>query len=187
VSHSELRIVIGAGHYNNNPKWFHTQKKELHLLKKNDWLRRFKKDSISAILAEHVWEHLSYEEGIQAARNCYEFLKPGGYIRCAVPDGNFPNQEYQNMIQVGGPIIENHPAHSHKIVYTYQTLTTMFQTAGFKTDLLEYCDDDGKFHYRPWDPKEGMIYRSYLFDRRNDHGRLGFVSLILDAKKPLIS
>ncbi|WP_028775951.1 class I SAM-dependent methyltransferase [Shimazuella kribbensis] len=185
--HSKLRIVIGAGKYNNNPEWTHTQKNELHLLKTDDWLRKFKKESISAILAEHVWEHLTYEEGIQAAKNCYAFLIPGGYIRCAVPDGNFPDLEYQNMIQIGGPGSKNHPANSHKIVYTYQTLTTMFHTAGFKTSLLEYCDDNGQFYHHPWKPEEGMIYRSYLFDRRNKNGKLGFVSLILDAKKPFTS
>lgn len=30
-----------------------------------------------------------YEEGVEAARTCFDFLKPGGYVRCAVPDGFF--------------------------------------------------------------------------------------------------
>ncbi|EPZ57278.1 hypothetical protein H477_2356 [[Clostridium] sordellii ATCC 9714] len=29
---------------------------------------------------------MTKEEGIVAAKNCYDFLKEGGYIRVAVPD-----------------------------------------------------------------------------------------------------
>lgn len=47
-------------------------------------------------LAEHVWEHMTYEEGCQAAKNCYDYLADGGYLRVAVPDRNFRNEWYQN-------------------------------------------------------------------------------------------
>jgi hypothetical protein len=57
----------------------------------------------------HVWEHLTYDEGIQAAKICCEYLKPGGYIRCAVPDALFPNEEYQNIVKIGGPGPKDHP------------------------------------------------------------------------------
>lgn len=33
------------------------------------------------ILAEYVWEHISEIEGIVASKNCYDFIKPGGYLR----------------------------------------------------------------------------------------------------------
>ncbi len=49
------------------------------------------------MLAEHAWEHLTYEEGILAAINWYKYLKPGVYIRCAVPDINFRNDWYQML------------------------------------------------------------------------------------------
>ena len=83
----EIKVVIGAGEYVNNPGWIHTQEEELNLLDENMWQNRFNESSIRAILAEHVWEHLTYEEGIDAAKMCFKYLKPGGYIRCAVPDG----------------------------------------------------------------------------------------------------
>lgn len=178
-----IRIVIGASHYQNNPNWIHTQEDNLNLLIRDNWLQQFKKNSISVILAEHVWEHLTYEQGIQAAVTCFEFLKPHGYIRCAVPDGNFPDPKYQQLVQIGGPGPDNHPAATHQIVYTYQTLSKMFQTAGFKTNLLEYCDEGGKFHHFPWNPEDGVIYRSFPFDHRNKNGKIGFVSIILDAIK----
>lgn len=51
-------------------------------------------DSVDAFLTEHVFEHLSYEEGVEAGENLYKFLKDGGYIRVAVLDINFKNEWY---------------------------------------------------------------------------------------------
>ena len=65
---------------------------------------RFEYNSISAILAEHVWEHLTFEEGVRAAEICYEFLKPSGHIRCGVPDAFFQDEAYQNIVQIGAPV-----------------------------------------------------------------------------------
>lgn len=185
LSKHDLRVVIGSGPYNNNPGWIQTQEGELNLLRRDDWVKRFKPNSIAAILAEHVWEHLNYQEGVQAASICFEFVKPGGYVRCAVPDGYFQNEEYQKSVQIGGPGPASHPAASHQIVYHYKSLTSVFETAGFKVQLLEYCDEKGQFHYQEWNEQEGFIYRSKRFDHRNTAGILGFVSLIIDAKKPL--
>ncbi|MBM7839173.1 putative SAM-dependent methyltransferase [Alkalihalobacillus xiaoxiensis] len=132
------RIVIGAGEHNNNPTWLQTQEEQLNLLNRSKWEEHFPQSSLQAILAEHVWEHLTYEEGVQAAALCYDFLQPSGYVRCAVPDGYFPNEAYQKGVQVGGPGPADHPAASHKIVHTYKTLTAMFEEAGFQVSLLEY-------------------------------------------------
>lgn len=63
----DIKVVVGAGGSNNNPGWIHTQEDELNLLNKDCWDIKFAPNSITAILAEHVWEHLSYDEGIQAA------------------------------------------------------------------------------------------------------------------------
>jgi predicted SAM-dependent methyltransferase len=180
---NEIQIVIGAGEYNNNPGWLLTQEKDLNLLNRRMWERKFKEESIKAILAEHVWEHMTYEEGVMAAKNCYDFLKLGGYIRCAVPDAYFQNEEYQRIVQVGGPGPEDHPAASHKIVYNYKLIKQMFEKAGFEVRLLEYCDEKGKFHYQPWNKEDGLIYRSLRYDHRNQEGVINSVSLIVDAIK----
>lgn len=179
-----LRIIVGAGKVKYDG-WVSTQESELNLLSIEQWENITKNDDIEAILAEHVWEHLTYEEGLKAAENCYKFLKPGGYIRCAVPDKNFKNQWYQNMIKVGGPGHEEHPASEHKIVYDYKTLVNVFESAGFEVKLLEYCDEQGYFHYRKWDESKGKICRSYRFDTRNSKNNLGMVSIIIDAIKPI--
>ncbi len=102
MEHQELKIVVGAGEYKNNPGWIHKQEQEVNLLDEETWSNRFKENTITAILAEHVWEHLTYQEGVEAARICYRYLRSNGYVRCAVPDGFFSNAAYQNMVKVGG-------------------------------------------------------------------------------------
>jgi predicted SAM-dependent methyltransferase len=185
ITKENNRVVIGAGEYNNNPDWLQTQETELDLLKRTDWEKKFRTHSLEAILAEHVWEHLTYEEGVTAAKICFEFLKPGGYIRCAVPDAFFRNEEYQKIVQIGGPGPKDHPAASHKIVHNYKTLTSLFEEAGFSVMLLEYCDENGDFHEKEWDESKGFIYRSRRFDQRNNEENLVSVSLIVDAVKPV--
>jgi predicted SAM-dependent methyltransferase len=178
-----LRIIIGAGEQRWQG-WIPTQRDELDLLRPKDWEVSFYSRPADAFLCEHVWEHLTEEEGRAAAILCFNFLKPGGYLRCAVPDANFPNPEYQNLVKIGGPGPIDHPAASHKIVYDYRLFADVFASAGFEVDLLEYCDEQGRFHYNQWSFSEGPIYRSLLLDRRNREGKIGFVSLILDARKP---
>lgn len=177
-----LRVIVGAGKQVFDG-WISTQHDELNLIDRNSWKNIFRNRKIDAILSEHVWEHLSFEEGLIAARNCFEFLKVGGYIRCAVPDGNFRNKDFQNIIKIGGPGPKDHPAASHKAVYTFDKLMKIFEKAGFDVDLLEYCDANGRLHYNYWDAESGKIGRSLLFDRRNADGKLTFISIIIDAHK----
>lgn len=89
-----------------------------------------------------------------------KYLKPYGYIRCAVPDGYFPDKSYQNIVQVGGPGTTDHPAASHKIVHNYLTSAKMFEMAEVKVKLLEYCDEEWNFHQNHWDGVDGVIFRS---------------------------
>lgn len=178
-----LRVIIGAGEQ-DYAGWIATGKDQLDLLCGDDWTNSFAERRADAFLAEHVWEHLTETEGRKAAEHCFTSLKPGGYLRCAVPDGNFPDPDYQQLVQVGGPGPSDHPAADHKILYDYKLFSDVFKAAGFDVDLLEYCDERGRFHYNQWDPREGPIYRSLLQDHRNKKGELQFVSLIVDAKKP---
>lgn len=94
-----MKVVIGSGNTKYDG-WYHTQKNELDLLKREMFAKAFPEKHIEAFLAEHVWEHLSLDEGMIAAKNCFDFLAPGGYVRIAVPDINFHNDWYQNMVQV---------------------------------------------------------------------------------------
>ena len=177
------RVIIGAGN-TSYEGWIATQENELNLLNINDYYKLFEKEeSVDAFLAEHVFEHLDYEEGVEAGKILYKFLKPGGYIRVAVPDVNYKNEWYYNMCKPGGPGSIDHPAYTHKVFYDYRTLIEVFEKAGFKVDLLEYCDENGRFHFNYWNPEQGIIGRSLRFDTRNNDGKLGMVSIIIDAYK----
>lgn len=180
-----MKVIIGAGDTVIDG-WVSTQENEVNLLDEKTWLSRFKINSLSTILAEHVWEHLTFEDGVIAAKICYKFLKDDGIIRVAVPDGNFKNDWYQNLVKIGGPGPIDHPAYTHKILYTYRKLQACFEEAGFIVDLLEYCDEEGNFHYKYWNEIDGKIGRSYRFDTRNSKEKLRMVSIIIDAKKEVV-
>lgn len=177
-----MRVIIGAGKTTLDG-WVSTQESELNLLKRTDFEKMFSAERPQALLAEHVWEHMTLEEGCLAAKNCFDYLTDGGYLRVAVPDKNFRNEWYQNMVKVGGNGDPGHPAFTHKIVYDYRTFAQVFKQAGFEVELLEWCDENGDFHYKYWNEEDGQIGRSLRFDTRNKDGKLGMVSIILDAKK----
>ena len=177
-----MKVVIGAGKTTYNG-WRSTQESELNLLNREDFEHLFNLEKPKAFLAEHVWEHMTLEEGLIAAQNCFDFLEDGGYMRVAVPDKNFKNEWYQNMVKIGGNGDPNHPSFSHKILYDYKLFCSVFEQAGFVVELLEYCDENGIFHYKYWNEEDGKIFRSLRFDTRNTLEKLGMVSIIIDAKK----
>ncbi|WP_045233994.1 class I SAM-dependent methyltransferase [Deinococcus pimensis] len=178
-----LNVIIGAGDQAWDG-WTPTHREELDLTDPASFERWFGERRADAFLCEHVWEHLTLEQGAEAARLCFEYLRPGGWLRCAVPDANFPDEAYQRTVRIGGPGPADHPAADHRVVYDARTLRRVFESAGFEVELLEYCDDGGRFHYHGWDVTTGPIYRSLLLDHRNRDGRLGFVSLIVEARRP---
>jgi predicted SAM-dependent methyltransferase len=178
-NNEQIRIVIGAGG-NADTGWSPTDIEFLNLLKESDWQRFFGLNSIDAMLAEHVWEHLTDGEAREAAKRCYAYLKRGGYIRVAVPDGNHPNEDYIKNVKVNGA---GPGADDHKVLYTYQTLSELFQDAGFQIELLEYFDEKGVFQYNVWNPENGTIRRSKWFEPRNVNGNLVYTSIIIDAFK----
>lgn len=174
-----LRIIVGASGVSQRG-WIATEADFLNLLRESDWRRYFEERSIDAILAEHVWEHLSEEDGRLAARVCFTFVKPGGYLRVAVPDGLHPDPAYVANVRPGG---SGDGALDHKILYTHQTLRALFEGVGFDVELLEYFDERGDFHCSEWLASDGRINRSRRFDKRNADGGLHYTSIILDARK----
>jgi predicted SAM-dependent methyltransferase len=177
---SPLRIVVGAGGL-FDPGWIPTDVDVLDILDERHWRRLFRENSIDAILAEHVWEHLTADRGLVAARNCLRFLRPGGYLRVAVPDGFHPDPQYLEWVRPGG---SGAGAHDHKLLYTHESFGRLFESAGFEVKLLEYFDSAGQFHAADWDAALGKIDRSKRFDDRNKDGQLIYTSVILDACKP---
>jgi len=179
VKRKPLNVVIGASDVYQKG-WVGTDISHLNLLVQRDWETYFTENSIDALLAEHVWEHLEAEDAYVAAKNCYRYLKPGSALRVAVPDGFHPSPEYVNQVRPGGSGLG---ADDHRVLYNYRTLTDVFTRAGFSVDLLEYFDETGSFHQKPWDPEKGLILRSRRYDERNKDGKLKYTSLIIDAAK----
>lgn len=175
----EKKIVVGAsGVFENG--WIPTDVHTLNLLKPSRWKLFFSDSSIDIILAEHVWEHLTQQDGEIAAKTCFRFLKNGGHLRVAVPDGFHPDEKYIGYVKPGG---SGAGADDHKVLYNNHSFTAIFQKAGFDVVLLEYFDEKGEFHFIDWDKKDGMIHRSSRYDERNIEHPLSYTSLILDARK----
>lgn len=143
--------------------------------------RFFKPQSVRIFVSEHVWEHLSLEDGARACRNCFSYLKRDGLLRIAVPDGLHPDADYIAQVKPGG---YGAGADDHKVLYNYRTLSAMLENAGFEVRLLEWFDEQGNFHHEEWDIDEGLIRRSTRFDPRNQQNPTAYTSLIIDAIRP---
>ncbi|EXI87566.1 MAG: hypothetical protein AW11_02430 [Candidatus Accumulibacter regalis] len=175
-----LRLSLGSGGL-DAPGWISTDRNVLDITCEPDWHRLLKDRPVDALLAEHVWEHLSTDDGLQAARHCFQALRTGGYLRIAVPDGYHPDPNYIAAVRPGGG---GAGARDHRVLFDCHTLTELLGQAGFSSTLLEWHDESGQFHHCAWDPGQGMIRRSRRFDPRNCNGSLTYTSLIVDAIKP---
>jgi predicted SAM-dependent methyltransferase len=174
------KIIIGSAGI-SRPGWLATDKDTLDIVDRKSFLRYWEPGSIDTFMAEHVWEHLTEEEAIHANANCYEFLRPGGRLRIAVPDGFHPNPVYIDYVRPGGT---GAGADDHKVLYNYQSLNEQLEKQGFSVNLLEYWDELGQFHFKEWTSEDGHIVRSKRYDPRNQDGSLTYTSLIVDAVKP---
>jgi len=171
---SPVRVILGAGD-TDYPGWIRTNIDSLDVLRSDDWERYFTEGSVDALLAEHVWEHLTADEALAAARNCYTYLRNGGYFRVAVPDGLHPDPEYVRYVAPGSM--------GHQFLYDFRSLSETFQRAGFEVELLEWFDEQGQFHATGWSEDAGFIERSAHHDERNADGQLRITSVIIDAHK----
>ena len=177
-SSGKLQIIIGA-HTTDYKDWLPTNIENLNLLEIASFDNLFGDKKADRFLAEHVFEHISYDDAIVALKNCNKYLKKGGAVRIAVPDGLHPNPDYINMVKPGG---HGEGAHDHKLLYDYKTLSKAFQESGYRVNLLEYYDENGQFHFNPWDSKDGHIIRSKRYDKRFNEP-LGYSSLIIEGIK----
>lgn len=174
----ELNIIIGA-HNTDYSNWLPTNIESLNLLEIASFENLFGEKKAKRFLAEHVFEHITYEDALTALINCNKYLVKGGTVRIAVPDGFHPNPDYINMVKPGG---HGEGAHDHKLLYDYKKLSKVFEDAGYHVNLLEYYDENGQFHYNEWDSKDGHILRSKRYDKRFNEP-LGYSSLIIDGIK----
>lgn len=171
------QVVLGAGG-TAYPGWISTDREVLDLTAPADWARWFAPGSIDRLLAEHVFEHLTVEQNRQVLRACAHYLRPGGVLRVAVPDGWRDDPVYRAEVAP--------PKDGHQCLFEVDSLSALLREAGFEVTPLEYFDREGRFHAVPWDPAEGLIQRSARFDRQAAFQRDGrcYTSLIIDARRP---
>jgi len=177
-STGKLQIIIGA-HTTDYKDWLPTNIENLNLLEIDSFDNLFGDKKADRFLAEHVFEHISYDDAIIALKNCGKYLKKGGVVRIAVPDGFHPNPDYIDMVKPGG---HGEGAHDHKLLYDYKTLSKAFEESGYRVNLLEYYDENGQFHFNEWDSKDGHVIRSKRYDKRFNEP-LGYSSLIIEGIK----
>lgn len=170
-------MVVGA-HAVFEPGWIPTERESLDVRNPADWKNAFGHRRLRAILAEHVWEHLTPDDGLLAASMCREYLVTGGHLRIAVPDGLHPSDEYREWVDVGG---SGPAAWDHKVLYDYRSLSELLRRAGFEIRLLEYWDERGEFNHVDWDPADGLVHRSRRFHKPKRALPFRYTSLIVDA------
>lgn len=175
-----LRIIVGSAN-TSQQGWISTDYPVLNLADQKSFTRLFNVESISHILAEHVWEHLSAQDAELAIKNCFIYLEHGGRLRIAVPDGFHSDPDYIAQVKPGG---YGSGAEDHKVLYDFRSLSAMLEAAGFQVSLLEWFDEHGQFHFEPWDASNGMVKRSTRYDPRNSTNPTTFTSLIVDGIKP---
>lgn len=175
-----MKVVIGAGK-TDYQGWVSTDFDTLDATNAQDWARVLKGQKANRILAEHVFEHLTEKQTQQALLQIKANLADDGLFRLAVPDGFHPDKDYIDYVRPGGSAPG---ADDHKVLYTYETLTTVIEQAGLNVRLIEYFDEEGIFHARPWKYEDGHIMRCAALDGRNKVRPYSFTSLIADVSLP---
>lgn len=176
-----LKIIVGAAE-TNQKGWLSTNEQWLDITKEEDWKKNFgKKNLVSHIVAEHVFEHLTTEESIKALNNMFKWLSQNGKIRIAVPDGYNPNNEYIRHVCVEGL---GDDAADHKQLLNVDSLTALMQKAGFTAQHIEGYNADGTLTQNRWQAEDGFIRRSR---QNNFQDSWSFpdaaTSLIVDGQK----
>lgn len=106
--------------------------------------------SFDYVFSEHLFEHLSYNEGLNMINECYRVLKQNGIMRISTPNLEFLidlyinpekeiNNEYIKFDAKRNKLPENpvyainnfHTNWGHKIIYDPKSLTELLKTTGF--------------------------------------------------------
>jgi predicted SAM-dependent methyltransferase len=182
---------VGAGTVQRDG-WIALQRDELRIDNFGDWARLFRPNSIDAILTEHTLEHLTTEEALSTVQNFHCYLKPNGYVRCAVPDGFHPDPAYLNWVAPGSDgerwlqSFRGDGEPGHKTLWNCFSLADLFQHNGFDVMMREWFDENGNFHKQEWNSSDGYIRRCHGCAWSNVLSVVvgaPYTSLLLDAIK----
>ena len=178
-SNETINIIVGASKIKFT-NWYATERDFLDLTKEKDFAYFFSKKKINRILAEHVLEHLTKEDLTIMLSNLSKYTSHDVTIRIAVPDGFHKSPEYIEQVKPGGL---GEGSDDHKHLFNYKKLSDFFSNFNFKSDLIEYWDENGNFHTKYKNDEKGIIRRSFINDARNKDGKPNYTSLIIDFRK----
>ena len=105
---------------------------------------------VGGVYTEHCIEHIPFESALFVFREFYRVMKPGTYVRIAVPDFEIYVDEYirfRNTGEASMPYASTDPiagiyspvmsinrifrAHGHQFIYDFATLAAMLRQVGF--------------------------------------------------------
>lgn len=203
IARENVRVIVGSGGIQTQKGWLTTDIDQLNIVEDASWQRLFQPSTIDRILAEHVLEHLTLRDLKTALENAHRFLKPGGWLRAAVPDAFHPSRYYYNLVKPGGW----ETPYEHMLLLDYEMLSRIGREIGFRVRLLEYFDENGLFHIADYDSEDGIVQRcarnniglntsdnevmNQFYSSIPDHlrqqfldRRMTYTSLIVDLIKP---
>lgn len=160
----ETKINIGSG-ISGAPGWFNIDNSPTVLLSRIPVVRRmariphwpvdvrrvdvrkglpFKDATVGCIYSSHTFEHFTWEESLEVAKECFRVLQPGGVMRIAVPDLGVLMQDYMrdtsplashsflHRLSLSHDIFDVlHPGSHHSQMFDKKSLVHLFQQAGF--------------------------------------------------------
>ena len=175
-----MKIIVGAG-FTSEPGWESLTESDLDVTDAGQWAAMLTPNSLDAVLAEHVWEHLTWDEAVAATRNIARYLRPGGVLRIAVPDGMHACERYLAWVMPG----TGFNGDDHKLLFDYRMLSQLMQQSGLRPTLREWWDEGG-FHSNFTASEEGRIRRSLNGEQFTGLSLLlgcPYTSLIIDGVK----
>ena len=180
-----IRIILGAAE-TSQAGWYSTNEQWLDITRADHWKNIFGgKRILTHMVAEHVFEHLTYEECQRTLKNIADHMEKGGRMRIAVPDGYNRNPEYLRHVGIGGI---GDDAADHKQLLTIDILTRLLSEAGFAVTHVEGYTSGGELIQNPYSKEDGFIWRSRVNHTLQDNQKPwsfpdAQTSLIVDGVK----
>jgi predicted SAM-dependent methyltransferase len=142
----------------------------------------FPDDSFEGIFCEHVIEHFDLAQGLALLGECFRVLRPGGFLRIIVPDGETILKTYcenpaylvarrGNGIGFAMDAVNSYfrQRYEHQFIYDWPLLEHQLNSLGFAVERVNY--------------REGNASRPIMLDDE----KYAWESLYAEAVKPLSS
>lgn len=152
---TKLKIILGAGGQSYKG-WISSDKNYFDITNDQHWKKFFEGKKVVNILAEHVLEHIDSDKILTVFKSAYKYMCEGGVFRVAMPDANHPSAYVRELTKPGG---SEPGAEDHKIFFSIQMMENIAKEIGFRINKIEYFDNNGFFHSKRWDDKNGHIER----------------------------